>query len=238
MIPKIIHFCWLSGDKYPPLLSQCMESWHKILPDYKFMLWDTNRFPLDQSVWVKEAFDNKKYAFAADYIRLYAVYNYGGIYLDCDVEVVKRFDDLLNLPYFIGGEAYDFRWEIAAFGAEKGCQWVKQCLDYYKDRHFILEDGSLDMKPMPDVINEIILGNFKTRRIQTIEEFDCHENVFNIFPGDWFCAHAALNPDESPMLNYIVSDSTYCVHHFANSWLPRNRVKEHVKWILRKLGLM
>lgn len=238
MIPKIIHFCWLSGDKYPALISHCMKSWHKLLSDYQFMLWDTKRFPLDQSAWVREAFDKKKYAFAADYIRLYAVYNYGGIYLDCDVEVLKRFDDLLDLPYFIGEEAYSSRCEIAAFGAEKGCQWIKRCMDYYKDRHFILKDGSFDMKPMPDVINDLFNVDYNTRRIQSIDDFDRNEDVINSFPCDWFCAHVALHPETNSKLNYIITENTYCIHHFANSWIPRSRVKRYAKVLLNKFGLM
>src|SRR5690606_40794226 len=101
MIPKKIHFCWLSGDEYPDLIKKCVNTWKEKLPDYEFILWDTNRFDLDSNIWVKQAFETKKYAFAADYIRLYAVYNYGGIYLDTDVEVIKSFEDLLDLPYFI-----------------------------------------------------------------------------------------------------------------------------------------
>ena len=73
MIPKIIHLCWLSGDSYPPKIAKCLESWKKFLPDYEVMLWDTKRFDLNSSVWVRQAFENKKYAFAADYIRFYAL---------------------------------------------------------------------------------------------------------------------------------------------------------------------
>lgn len=104
MIPKIIHLCWLSDNDYPPKIKRCLKSWQKYLPEYKIMLWDTKRFNLDESIWVKQAFTKKKYAFAADYIRFYALYNYGGIYLDSDVEVLKNFDDLLQFPYFMGTE--------------------------------------------------------------------------------------------------------------------------------------
>ena len=96
MIPKIIHYCWLSDDPVPETLQGYMKSWKEKLPDYEFILWNFNRFDKSSSIWVSQAFDNKKYAFAADYIRLYAVYNYGGIYMDMDIEVLKSFDDLLN----------------------------------------------------------------------------------------------------------------------------------------------
>ena len=89
MIPKIIHFCWMSGDAYPEKIKKCIESWKQKLPDYEIWLWDTNRFDINQSIWVKEAFEAKRYAFCADYIRCYALYNYGGVYLDSDVEVLK-----------------------------------------------------------------------------------------------------------------------------------------------------
>ena len=88
MIPKIIHFCWMSGDPYPEKIQKCIDSWKKILPDYEFWLWDSNRFDMESSVWVKEAFAARKYAFCADYIRCFALYTYGGIYLDSDVEVL------------------------------------------------------------------------------------------------------------------------------------------------------
>lgn len=82
MIPKIIHYCWLSDDPIPESLQKCMNSWKEKIPEYEFKKWDFTIFPKSESKWVEEAFDNKKYAFAADYIRLYAVYNYGGIYMD------------------------------------------------------------------------------------------------------------------------------------------------------------
>ena len=104
MIPKIIHLCWLSNENYPTKIKQCIKSWEKYLPEYKIMLWDTKRFNLEESIWVKQAFEKKKYAFAADYIRFYALYNYGGIYLDSDVEILKSFDNLLQYPYFMGAE--------------------------------------------------------------------------------------------------------------------------------------
>ena len=95
MIPKIIHYCWLSGDPFPDLINKCIDSWHNILSDYEFMLWDTRKIDVNSNLWLKQAYENKKYAFAADYIRFFALYHYGGIYLDADVEVLKDFKSLL-----------------------------------------------------------------------------------------------------------------------------------------------
>ncbi|MCS2958344.1 hypothetical protein NXX53_17410 [Bacteroides salyersiae] len=98
MIPKRIHLCWLSGDPYPQKIQKCIDSWKVHLPDYEIMLWDLKRFDIAQVPWVEQAFRVKKYAFAADYIRLYALYNYGGIYLDSDVEVLKRLRPVAGSP--------------------------------------------------------------------------------------------------------------------------------------------
>lgn len=236
MIPKIIHYCWLSGDPYPAKIQHCINSWKKIIPDYELILWDTKRFPVKSCRWVEEAFKAKKYAFAADYIRLYAVYNYGGIYLDSDVEVLNRFDNLLHLPYFLGEESFKHRVEIAAFGAEKGTEWVKECLDYYEGRHFVKEDGSYDIKVVPDIVCETILPKYKMNHIAKIEDFVFDKKIWNVFPNDWFCANVHINQDDE-LPQYIISPNTYCVHHFTNSWITVNKLKLFIWKIMVRLGL-
>lgn len=149
MIPKIIHYTWFSGDEYPENIKKCIESWHKILPDYELRLWDMKSIENIDSVFLKEAIQMKKWAYAADMVRFYAVYNYGGIYLDTDVEVFKSFDEFLNCKAFIGkensihkpmlrGRCYSNFLTSHCFGAEKGHIFIKDCLDYYLDRHFVL----------------------------------------------------------------------------------------------------
>ena len=152
MIPKIIHYCWLSGDPYPPEIQRCLETWKEHFPGYEVWLWDTRRFDVNSTIWTKQAFEAKKYAFAADYIRLYALYNYGGIYLDSDVIVYKSFDELLRLPYFIGHDQIG-GFEAAVIGAEKGCRWIKDVLDYYEGRQFVKNDGSLDIESLPVIFH-------------------------------------------------------------------------------------
>ena len=236
MIPKIIHYCWLSGDPYSEKIQHCIDSWKKIIPNYEFMLWDTKRFDIESCPWVKEAFEAKKYAFAADYIRLYALSRFGGIYLDSDVEVLKSFDDLLHLPYFIGNESYEDRVEVAAMGAEKGTPWIEDCLAYYTEKHFVKSDGSFDKKVMPDVVYEITSKKYRLNHIPKIEDFDYSGGIINVFPRDWFCAHVHLKPDDIEP-SYIISKNTYCVHHFANSWIKVNKCKLFIKRMLAKVGL-
>lgn len=232
MIPKIIHYCWLSNDPIPESLQICMASWKKVLPDYEWILWNFDRFPKSQSLWVRQAFENKKYAFAADYIRLYALYNYGGFYLDMDVEVIKNFDVFLGLQSMLGFEnSKDGRLEVAAFGVEKGTQWVKACLDYYDNRPFIKENGTFDTKVLPGVVKDcLIQSGYKLQPVFSIEEAKgCKEKIIPVFPYQYF------SPISYGTGRNEMSDLTYSIHHFAGSWLPWYSVVE--KKICFALGL-
>lgn len=146
MIPKTIHYCWFSSDPYPDLVKRCLRSWQRILPEYKLRLWDADSFDFNSVPFVKEAMAAKKYAFAADYIRLYALYTEGGIYLDSDVEVFKSFDSFLNNTFFTGTEPYIiddkvyYDLECAIMGSEKGHPFLKEALDLYNEMHFDLNN--------------------------------------------------------------------------------------------------
>ena len=223
MIPKIIHLCWMSGDPFPSDIQKCIDSWKRILPDYEIWLWDTKRFDLSTSVWVTEAYNKKKYAFCADYIRMYALFNYGGVYLDSDVEVLRSFNDLLTLPYFIGYESKQY-FEAAVIGAEKGNPFIGDVLAYYKDRHFVKENGSLDIQIMPEVMMNVTNSKWKRVLINEISDFINDPTIINVFPYDWF------SPIDSTGKRYVlrVSKNTYCIHHFASAWVDW-RVKLLVK---------
>jgi len=181
-IPKRIHYCWLSGDKMPADTEKCIESWKNKMPEYELVLWDKNRFDIESVPFVEEACRVKKWAFASDYIRIYAIYNEGGIYLDTDVYVKKSFDDFLSNEFFTSleyhkkeakkGRAYDLLnkdgtlknpekdrmftrnigIQAAVLGGVKGHPFLKSCLEWYKDKHFILPDGTYYDKIISPVI--------------------------------------------------------------------------------------
>ena len=228
MIPKIIHYCWLSDDKFPDDIQKCIDSWKKNLPDYEFVLWDTKKFPLDSSIWVKQAFETKKYAFAADYIRLYAVYTYGGIYLDSDVEVLKKYDDLLDLTYFMGTEG-DGIIEAGVFAAEKKADWLADCLNYYKGRTFVKNDGTLDTITLPKIMMEQIaikrkIEVFTKEQLVNKSALLENKNILYLFPKEYFCAK---NLGTGKLENTI---NTYTIHHFAMSWiLIKNKFLPNLK---------
>lgn len=211
MIPKIIHYCWLSGDDYPPLVAKCIASWKEKLPDYEIILWDTNKIDIQSNKWLEQAFSVKKYAFASDYIRFYALYNYGGIYLDADVEVLKSFDDLLQRQYFIGEEAGGDI-EAAVIGVEKGATWLKEGLSYYNDRNFIKPEGSFDMRPVPLLFNKIV-----------------QKYNMEILPYQYFSPKNYWNK------KFDIDSNTYCIHHFDGKWVGEgvaNKIKQNLHKIL------
>ena len=215
MIPKIIHFCWLSGDKYPGKIDYCINTWRKRCPDYEIRLWNLSKFDINSSVWCKEAFEAKKYAFAADYIRCYALYTEGGIYLDSDVEVLKSFDDLLHLPYFIG-EEQGFNIEPAVIGCEKGWDYLGEMLNYYKDRHFKVDNG-YDMLTSPCIMSEEIRKKYQYMRITDISEFNMDNKNICVFTPEYF------SPKYPNSFKCDCTDRTYTVHHFAASWYPMDK---------------
>lgn len=205
MIPKTIHYCWLSNDPIPEEFQKYIKGWHDILKGYEFIKWDFSRFPKNSSIWVQEAFDNKKYAFAADYIRLYAVYNYGGIYMDMDIEVLKAFDELLDAPYMFAKERASDPWiEAGCFGAEKGNEFVGKCLDRYKDRHFTKNDGSFDQLPLPQIMEKVRNEN---------------KISLQLYPWTYFTAKSYDTGIECP------TGETYAIHHFAGSWKTTEEIK-------------
>ena len=233
MIPKLIHYCWLSNDPVPESLQKYLESWKRVLPDYEFVLWNFDNFDKSTSLWVRQAFDNKKYAFAADYIRLYALYNYGGFYLDMDVEVLKSYNEFLQLREVICFEnSKDNRLEVAAFGVEKGREWVKTCLDYYCNRPFIKKDGTFDTKVLPVIIKDTLINNnYKTVEVKSIEEAKSivDDKYIPVFPYCYF------SPKSYATGKIDISNKTYSIHHFAGTWLPWYSKVE--KSIFNMLGL-
>ena len=222
MIPKIIHYCWLSKDPIPSSLQGYMKSWKNFLPDYEFMLWNFDRFDKNSSIWVQEAFEKKKYAFAADYIRLYAVYNFGGFYLDMDVEVLKSFDDLLKLKSAVCWQDEHDGLEAACFGAVKGAEWIKVCLNYYKEKHFINSNGEMELKVLPNIMEDCLKENgFVIKSVSSVSEIleDSTEKTLSVLPSFFF------SPKSYKTGRIFLREQTYSIHHFAGSWLGKSKTR-------------
>ena len=218
MIPKIIHYIWLGGKPLPKIAEKCIESWKKYLPDYEIREWNDEDLKNCTNQYVQEAYGAKKWAFITDYFRLYALYNYGGIYFDSDNEVFKSFDEFLRLDFFSGYE--DFRGEVYPFtavvGAQKGNKIVKDLLDEYTDLHFINENGEMNL-----CTNTCRVTDYFKRAYNFLPPYDgtlkkhLEENSI-IFPAETFCKY-----------NEGVS---YAVHHFNGSWVEKKKQKKLTFW--------
>lgn len=246
MIPKTIHYCWFGRGKMPALAEKCIASWKKYLPDYTIKEWNEDNFDLDSYPYVREAYDNRKFAFVTDVVRLYALYNEGGIYMDTDVEVLKSLDPFLDNPAFSGFEDEE-NITTGIMAAEKRSIWAKGNLEYYNDRHFILPDGSLDTTTNVATITAYMLRH-GLRRNDTLQRFS---GLVTIYPHDFFCPMSHLDS------KIRLTKNSATIHYFSGSWLEhrtRYRIKNFIlyrilgkklakrgsrikQWLLRTTGL-
>lgn len=205
-IPKKIHYCWLSGEPFPSQIRECIDSWHKFMPDYEFKLWDMNTFDIDSVPYVRQAVDKRKWAFASDYIRLWALYSEGGIYLDSDIMVLRSFDDLLECKSFTGFESGG---RIAAwiFASESGNPLFKELLDYYDGRNFVDDNGIPDLTPNTVPTTKILVKHgLKAKK--TVQQLD----DITVFTEDYF---SPFNPWTK---RTVITDNSYAMHLFKGAW--------------------
>ncbi len=233
MIPKIIHYCWFSGDPIPQRSLDCIASWRELMPDYEIREWNEGGFDFDSLLWTRQAVSVKKWAFAADYIRFYALYHHGGIYLDTDVRAIKRFDAFLSDHAFTSTEYInsvhldpkndpaDFRRginiEAAIFGAAKGSPVVKEFMDYYASRDFIRPDGTYDYKVLPKIITAISEPHgykYDKDLDQTLD------NGLHVYPHDYFTTQGG----KKDLHDWSVTHNTVAIHLCTGSWIPPGKI--------------
>jgi mannosyltransferase OCH1-like enzyme len=224
-IPKVIHYCWFGRKEKPDIVKKCMETWKRKLPEYEIVEWNEMNFDINSNAYVKEAYESGKFAFVSDYVRVFALYNYGGIYLDTDVEVFQSFNDLLDHPSFWGFEQENYI-ATSTIGAAKGNNLIKLFLDSYKDKKFIQEDGTLNEMTNVAIITQILesIGLKPNGEFQRIEG----KGVF--YPQTYFSPYDYIN------CRKFITDNSYAMHHFYKSWLPlKARVKGNIKLVLSKV---
>jgi len=208
MIPKIIHSVWVGTGKKPKLIKKCEKSWRKLCANYEFIEWSETNFDIEKApLFVKEAYKMKKWAFVSDYIRLWALYNHGGIYLDSDMELLKNLDDLLDNKSFSGFED-DYSIQSSIIGSEKNNTLIKELLEYYNDKKFIKENG-LNTTTNVQIISQILSqkGLIRNNKEQLIN------NNLRIYPSSYFC------PKNFKTGEILIKDNSYGIHHFNMSWL-------------------
>lgn len=222
-INKVIHYCWFGRGEKPEIVKKCIQSWKEILIGYKIIEWNEDNFDISSNDYVKEAYEAKKYAFVSDYVRVYALYNYGGIYLDTDVEVFKSFDDLLENDSIWGFEEKNYI-ATSTIGAKKGNKIIGEFLQLYYNRKFIKEDGSYDDFTNVAMVTEML----EKKGLKMNGEYQEIEGA-TFYPQTYFSPYDYIN------CRKFITEDTYCMHHFYKSWLPMGvRLKCNIKVILSK----
>lgn len=214
MIPKVIHYCWFGGNKKTKLIKKCIKSWKKYCPEYKIIEWNENNYNINQSCsYVREAYQEKKWAFVSDYVRLWVVYHYGGIYLDTDVELIKNIDCLLDHPAFFGFQDSKYIATGLGFGAEKGNSVIKCMLDDYLSCQFCLGKGEIDVTPCP-VRNTRAIAHLLGTEIDTTTINSIQDAV--LYPKEFF------SPIDCKTLIMEKTENTISIHWFIGSWREKD----------------
>ena len=207
MIPRIVHYCWFGKGQKPQLVEQCIASWHRCMPDWTYMEWSEDNFAIASApLYVRQAYKARKYAFVSDYVRLWALEQYGGVYLDVDFEVYKSFEPLLDCPQkaFVGKEGSKHQPPmLGVMASEPHSRWVTTMLHTYDKREFVMSDGSYDM----------------TTNVAYFSAAGVHkEEWVKIYPVTYFCPILTTGED-------VRNENTYCEHKGLHSWSEKENWK-------------
>lgn len=218
-IPKVIHYCWFGGGEKSDKIKMCMRSWKKFCPDYRIIEWNESNFDIHCCKWVEQAYQHKKWAFVTDYVRLFVLYNCGGVYMDTDVEIIKPIDGFLGNNAFSGFEQTNTI-PTAIMGAEKGNPWIKFLLDYYEGKEFV-SDGIFSTTTNVIIITEMTKKKYN---IQLNNEYIDIPGHFTLYPKEYFCPKGYITGLTDK------TDNTVCIHHFESSWMGKEQLKKVHKY--------
>lgn len=217
MLPKIIHYVWVGDKPKSELILKCIASWKKYCPDFQIIEWNNNSLQNIDNLYVRQAFEYKKWAFVSDYLRLHALYHFGGFYCDTDLEIRQPLDKFLNENFITGYE--NFQGHIspitALMGAEKENQIIKDLLEQYSNIPFIL-NGQMDQTTNVKRISQYFKNKFNMTTPYNGQQTTKLGNEGTIFPSFYFCT------PESGKENYSI-------HHFNGSWLDPYARKELIR---------
>lgn len=200
MIPKIIHYVWFGKGEKPEAVKNCIKSWKEHMPDYEIKEWNEDNFDINYNEFTKKSYEAKKWAFTSDVARLWALYNYGGIYMDTDVMVFQSLDKFLKHSFFTGFENVHYP-VTATIGAEKENNLIKEMLDIYEIKKFETYDNWHDYETNTMIMSDIIGKYFDRDKVEYQEK----DNMV-IYPRETFCSHQQLD------------DNVYTQHLMLGSW--------------------
>ncbi|MBP3818912.1 MAG: hypothetical protein J6H31_11500 [Butyrivibrio sp.] len=206
-IPKKIHYCWFGDKPIPEEYQECIDSWKKYCPDYEIIRWNENNYDITKKRYMREAYEKKQWGFVPDYARLDIIYEYGGIYFDTDIEIIRSFDKLLTEGAFFGFHNYVEINPGLGFGAQSKHPFIKELMEQYDDKRFIKDDGSIDNRTCISYSQHI----FKSHGFVFDNTLQRHDDV-TVFPTEVF------NPTGALGINNLFSDNTFSFNHSARSW--------------------
>ena len=217
MIPKIIHYIWLGGKPLPKIAEKCIASWKKYCPDYEIKRWDESNLNINQYKYAKDAYDAKRYAFASDVMRFDVLYKYGGVYVDIDVEILNKIDDLLNNKSFTGFEKTDIVAPGLIYGANQGDDLCKQMLEYYSNANFAqdIDNGETVCTIFTKMLKKYgLVLNGGTQVLPQI----------TVYSREWFCPINVITNRKK------ITKNTRTIHWYNASWYtPKQKFKHGVK---------
>lgn len=214
-IPKIIHYCWFGDKPLPNMAIKCIRSWKKYCPDYEIRCWNEKNFDINVCPYVAEAYEEKAWAFVSDYARLWIIYNYGGIYLDTDVELLKNIDNLLKYDVFMGFENTQYVNTGVGFGSCPRSGVIKAMLEEYDNIHFKDDNGREDRLPCPERNTKALL---KYSLVQNGKTQLLRENVLVLAPE-------FMSPIDYESTEMHKTQNTISIHHFSASWHTEDQKK-------------
>lgn len=218
MIPRIIHYCWFGRNPLPKSAQKCIESWKKYFPDYEIREWNEDNFDVNIVPYTSEAYVAQKYAFVSDYARFWVLYQYGGVYFDTDVEVIKSMDDILEKGGFMGCEIDTTNDYVVAPGlgiaVEAYHPLYKELLGMYDGLSFYLENNKINPFAIVRITTEVLLRH-------GLQKESCIQNVqgITVYPADYF------NPLDDATGRLNITDNTRSIHWYSKTWLPTSPLK-------------
>ncbi len=227
-IPKIIHLCWFGHGEYDEKMKHCLESWDKYASDYKIMTWNEETFDLDSCTYVRQAYDMKRWAFVTDYVRFKVLQQYGGIYMDTDMELVKPLDDLLDNDSVLSFKQRALG--MKQYGLTSGIIMTKAnndlfdpLIEQFESRSYINENGEEDVTPIAKFLTDL-LRDRGIRQDNTLQSID----GVTVYPNEYLCPTVPLDGEEGEI---ELTDNTYAIHHFTGTW----RTPEIMEKIMEKV---
>ncbi|MBE6068684.1 MAG: glycosyl transferase [Clostridium lundense] len=210
-IPKIIHYCWFGNNEKDKSALMRIQQWKRILTDYEIIEWNEDKFNIKENIYTRQAYDNKKWAFVSDYVRLYALYNYGGIYLDTDVEVTNSLDKFLYYRSFTGFQS-DKDILTAVIGSERKSYFIEELLKLYINKNFI-KNGEMDLMPNNILLTEFLVKKYGLKQDNTYQLLN---NYIHVFPKSYFSTKINRN-------------ANYTIHLGNSSWMSKETIINNLK---------